>query len=35
MRSILVILALAVGLISLFGSVIAGAYLATRLNRRD
>ena len=33
--SIIGILVLAVGVIALFGPVIAGAYLATRLNHRD
>ena len=31
----LIILAVLVGVVGLFGSVIAGAYLATRLNRRE
>jgi hypothetical protein len=32
---ILVVLAFAVGVIGLFGPVNAGAYLDTRINRRD
>jgi hypothetical protein len=33
--SVLVILVVVLGLLGLFGSVIAGAYLATRLNGRQ
>ena len=33
--SVLIILVVVLGVVGLFGSVIAGAYLATRLNRRE
>ena len=33
--SVVFILLLVLGVVGLFGSVIAGAYLATRLNRRE
>jgi hypothetical protein len=33
--SVLVILVVLLGVVGLFGPVIAGAYLATRLNRRE
>ena len=33
--SVLIILVVILGVVGLFGSVIAGAYLTTRLNRRE
>jgi uncharacterized protein YneF (UPF0154 family) len=33
--SVLIILVVLLGVVGLFGPVIAGAYLATRLNRRE
>ena len=33
--SVLIVLVVLVGVVGLFGSVIAGAYLATRLNHRE